>query len=265
MAFLVSAHSDKTQERFLHIVIPLCFGIVGFIISMTTSSFGPRYFSFFLQAQSYSGFVCFLAWVSSTCVRSFSSPSRFALTSFRSQVRPPGHDALHCHCRCQCPVPAGQCDRCLCLPDVSACPPLPLLGCQKLTSRACIGLGPPRTPSLTPFASVRPLFVLATACAVVTDAVWTARSHLRLLHLALHGPPLQPRAAQPQARRTRRGRGQRQGARGTRPPRLPCRLPLRPLEESQIWVPSIVPPPLLPSPPLSPIACVSIECVVTST
>ncbi|TNY20064.1 MFS general substrate transporter [Rhodotorula diobovata] len=69
MAFLVSAHSDKTQERFLHIVIPLCFGIVGFIISMTTSSFGPRYFSFFLQAQSYSGFVCFLAWVSSTFAR----------------------------------------------------------------------------------------------------------------------------------------------------------------------------------------------------
>ncbi|BGP37434.1 hypothetical protein JCM10450v2_001343 [Rhodotorula kratochvilovae] len=69
MAFCVSAHSDKTQERYLHIVVPLCFGIVGFIIAMTTHSFGPRYFSLFLMAQSYSGFVCFLAWVSSTFAR----------------------------------------------------------------------------------------------------------------------------------------------------------------------------------------------------
>ncbi|GAA5885176.1 hypothetical protein JCM6882_007262 [Rhodosporidiobolus microsporus] len=68
-AFAVSRHADKTQERYLHIVIPLLIGIVGFIIAMTTHSFGPRYFSLFLMAQSYSGFVCFLAWVSSTFAR----------------------------------------------------------------------------------------------------------------------------------------------------------------------------------------------------
>ncbi|GAA6006173.1 hypothetical protein JCM10207_000550 [Rhodosporidiobolus poonsookiae] len=68
-AFAVSRHSDKKQERYLHIVIPLSLGIVGFIIGMTTHSFGPRYFSLFLMAQSYSGFVCFYAWTSSTFAR----------------------------------------------------------------------------------------------------------------------------------------------------------------------------------------------------
>ncbi|GAA6041295.1 hypothetical protein JCM8097_001322 [Rhodosporidiobolus ruineniae] len=68
-AFCVSRHADKVQERYLHIVIPLCIGIVGFIIAMTTHSFGPRYFSLFLMAQSYSGFVNFYSWTSSTFAR----------------------------------------------------------------------------------------------------------------------------------------------------------------------------------------------------
>ncbi|GAA6024824.1 hypothetical protein JCM11491_005664, partial [Sporobolomyces phaffii] len=65
-AFFVSRHSDKTNERYWHIVIPASIGIIGFIIAMSTQSFGARYFALFLQAQSYSGFVCFLAWVSGT-------------------------------------------------------------------------------------------------------------------------------------------------------------------------------------------------------
>ncbi|BGP18977.1 hypothetical protein JCM10213v2_007057 [Rhodosporidiobolus nylandii] len=69
VAFVVSRHSDRVQERYLHIVVPLILGIVGFIIAMTTHSFGPRYFSLFLMAQSYAGFVCFYAWVSSTFAR----------------------------------------------------------------------------------------------------------------------------------------------------------------------------------------------------
>ncbi|GAA5924645.1 uncharacterized protein JCM15063_005698 [Sporobolomyces koalae] len=68
-AFFVSRHSDKTNERYWHIVIPASIGIVGFIIAMSTQSFGARYFALFLQAQSYSGFVCFLAWVSGTFAR----------------------------------------------------------------------------------------------------------------------------------------------------------------------------------------------------
>lgn len=88
-AFFVSRHSDKTNERYWHIVIPASIGIIGFIIAMSTQNcespdsrsvkqtpnkadetfsqtVGARYFALFLQAQSYSGFVCFLAWVSGT-------------------------------------------------------------------------------------------------------------------------------------------------------------------------------------------------------
>lgn len=68
-AFIVSRDSDKRQERFLHIVVPLLFGVVGFIIAMTTHSFAPRYISLFLMAGSYSGFVVFYAWVASTFAR----------------------------------------------------------------------------------------------------------------------------------------------------------------------------------------------------
>lgn len=68
-AFFVSRHSDKTNERYWHIVIPASIGIIGFIIAMSTQAFGARYFALFLQAQSYSGFVCFLAWVSGTFAR----------------------------------------------------------------------------------------------------------------------------------------------------------------------------------------------------
>lgn len=66
VAFFVSRDSDKRQERYLHIVTPLCFGLVGFIIAMTTHSFAPRYISLFLMAGSYAGFVVFYAWVSAT-------------------------------------------------------------------------------------------------------------------------------------------------------------------------------------------------------
>ncbi|KAK4052147.1 hypothetical protein OIV83_002441 [Microbotryomycetes sp. JL201] len=69
VAFLVSRHSDKTQERYWHIIGPLCVGIIGFIIAMTTSSFAPRYVSLFLMAQSYAAFTVFYAWISSTFPR----------------------------------------------------------------------------------------------------------------------------------------------------------------------------------------------------
>ncbi|GAA5954403.1 hypothetical protein JCM8115_004577 [Rhodotorula mucilaginosa] len=67
--FFVSRDSDKRQERYLHIVVPLCFGLVGFVIAMTTHSFAPRYISLFLMAGSYAGFVVFYAWVSATFAR----------------------------------------------------------------------------------------------------------------------------------------------------------------------------------------------------
>jgi hypothetical protein len=79
-------HSDVTGERFFHIVIPLCIGIVGFIIAISTMRLAARYFALyvsclsvrfdgyltvisFLMAQSYSSFICFLAWTSNIVAR----------------------------------------------------------------------------------------------------------------------------------------------------------------------------------------------------
>ncbi|CCF53467.1 hypothetical protein NDA11_007125 [Ustilago hordei] len=56
-------HSDRTQERSLHIIIPLVFGIVGFIIASTTTGLGPRFFALFIQASSYAGYTCVLGWI----------------------------------------------------------------------------------------------------------------------------------------------------------------------------------------------------------
>ncbi|KAL7417111.1 MFS general substrate transporter [Mrakia frigida] len=69
MAFIVARSSDKRQERTLHIIVPLCFGIVGFIIAMSTNVVAARYVSLFLMAQSYSSFVCLYAWISSSFPR----------------------------------------------------------------------------------------------------------------------------------------------------------------------------------------------------
>ncbi|KZT29316.1 MFS general substrate transporter [Neolentinus lepideus HHB14362 ss-1] len=69
IAFLDTRHSDKSGERFLHIAVPLAFGIVGFIIALSTMNTAARYISLFLMAQSYSGFITFLAWVSNTFAR----------------------------------------------------------------------------------------------------------------------------------------------------------------------------------------------------
>ena len=82
-----------TGERFFHIVIPLCIGIVGFIIAISTMRLAARYFALyvsclsvrfdghltvisFLMAQSYSSFICFLAWTSNIFAR---SPSKRAV------------------------------------------------------------------------------------------------------------------------------------------------------------------------------------------
>lgn len=45
VAFCVCRHSDKTRERFWHIAIPLCFGIVGFVIAISTMNLAARYIS----------------------------------------------------------------------------------------------------------------------------------------------------------------------------------------------------------------------------
>lgn len=56
-------HSDRVQERTLHIIGPLVLGIVGFIIASTTTGLGPRFFALFIQASSYAGYTCVLGWI----------------------------------------------------------------------------------------------------------------------------------------------------------------------------------------------------------
>ena len=56
-------HSDRTRERTLHIIIPLLFGILGFIIASTTTNLGARFFALFIEASSYAGYTCVLGWI----------------------------------------------------------------------------------------------------------------------------------------------------------------------------------------------------------
>lgn len=56
-------HADRTQEKFWHIVVPIFFGLIGFIISMSTTNTAGRYVALFLQAQSYAGFIVFYSWI----------------------------------------------------------------------------------------------------------------------------------------------------------------------------------------------------------
>ncbi|KAK7418161.1 hypothetical protein QQX98_004136 [Neonectria punicea] len=62
-------HSDKTQEKFWHITGPICVGMAGFIISMSTLNVAARYVALFLQASSYAGFIVFYSWISSSFPR----------------------------------------------------------------------------------------------------------------------------------------------------------------------------------------------------
>lgn len=62
-------HSDRTGEKFWHIMGPMALGLVGFIISMSTLNVAGRYVALFLQASSYAGFVVFYSWISSSFPR----------------------------------------------------------------------------------------------------------------------------------------------------------------------------------------------------
>jgi len=66
IAFINARHSDKVRERFFHIVIPVLFGIVGFVIALATMNTAARYIALLLMAQSNAGYVVFLSWVSNS-------------------------------------------------------------------------------------------------------------------------------------------------------------------------------------------------------
>lgn len=64
-----SWHSDKTNERWLHVVWPQIFCSVGFIISATTMQVAARYVATFMMMSVYGSFGCILSWVSTTLPR----------------------------------------------------------------------------------------------------------------------------------------------------------------------------------------------------
>lgn len=67
VAMGVSISSDKVEERFCHLVGPLSFAMVGFIVAACTHALASRYFSLFLMLGGVYG--CFditYAWLSST-------------------------------------------------------------------------------------------------------------------------------------------------------------------------------------------------------
>jgi len=68
-AFFISRHSDKTGERFWHIVCPLMVGMLGYVIAISTMNTAARYVSLFLMAFSYCGFIVLYAWISNSVPR----------------------------------------------------------------------------------------------------------------------------------------------------------------------------------------------------
>ncbi|EXJ65463.1 hypothetical protein A1O7_01804 [Cladophialophora yegresii CBS 114405] len=61
--------SDRLANRFWFFVYPVPLTIVGFVIFMTTDSFGPRYFSFFLMNMIFAMVGTCYAWISSAIPR----------------------------------------------------------------------------------------------------------------------------------------------------------------------------------------------------
>lgn len=79
-------HANKTDERTLHLCIPLCIGIVGFIIASATTDLGARFFALFLEAQSYAGYVIILSWLSNSLRGAYKRAVGLAFVNCFSQL-----------------------------------------------------------------------------------------------------------------------------------------------------------------------------------
>ncbi|KAH8731559.1 major facilitator superfamily domain-containing protein [Phaeosphaeriaceae sp. PMI808] len=64
-----SWHSDKTKERYWHVVWPQVFCSIGFIISAVTLNLPARYTATFMMMSVYGSFGCILSWVSTSLPR----------------------------------------------------------------------------------------------------------------------------------------------------------------------------------------------------
>jgi MFS family permease len=69
VSLVVAWSSDRSQEKFWHIVGPIITGLVGFVISMCTLNVAARYVALFLQAASYAGYIVFYSWISTSFPR----------------------------------------------------------------------------------------------------------------------------------------------------------------------------------------------------
>ncbi|KAK2030568.1 MFS general substrate transporter [Colletotrichum zoysiae] len=63
-------HADRTGERYLHVVLPLCAAMAAFILGAATRGVAPRYVSMMLMVPGvYSGYTTALAWISNSLPR----------------------------------------------------------------------------------------------------------------------------------------------------------------------------------------------------
>lgn len=82
---LASYSADKTQERYLHLVVPLAVALIGFIISSAATGIGPRYFGAMIMLPGiYTGFNMAIVWTSNTIYRPPSK--RAAAVAFNNAV-----------------------------------------------------------------------------------------------------------------------------------------------------------------------------------
>ncbi|KAF8826671.1 hypothetical protein HHX47_DHR5000414 [Lentinula edodes] len=63
---IISRHSDKKSERCWHITYSMGVALIGYLIAISTMNPVVRYISFFLMTQIHAGYVCFMAWASTS-------------------------------------------------------------------------------------------------------------------------------------------------------------------------------------------------------
>jgi len=63
-------HSDRTGEKYLHVICPLFIAVASFILAAATTATAPRYVAMMLMIPGcYTGYVVALGWISSTIPR----------------------------------------------------------------------------------------------------------------------------------------------------------------------------------------------------
>jgi len=63
-------HADRSGERYLHVVLPLCISLVAFILAAATTKTAPRYVGMMLMPASfYAAYIVVLTWISNCLPR----------------------------------------------------------------------------------------------------------------------------------------------------------------------------------------------------